>query len=69
MTIETKFNIGDEVWFYLGCAIKAKINAITVHSDYFVYNVRTINMGEENYYTSLQEYKLFRTKQELLDSL
>lgn len=69
MKIETKFNIGDKVWYdCAGEADKCVIASITVE----VFN------GEANVYyaiekclsrTDIHEDLLFRTKQELLDSL
>lgn len=69
MTIETKFNIGDEVWFHLCEPIRADVTAITIHKDYMVYHIQTIERGRNNFATALTDDKLFRTKQELLDSL
>ena len=65
MTIETKYNIGDEVWFmFVGNAIKSK-----------VLNISNIN-GQTLYHCSFylttatfREDKLFPTKEELLKSL
>ena len=62
MTIETKFNIGDEVWFMsLGRPFCAKIVAIKV------YEARHSYLFADRY--PRNEYELYRTKQELLDSL
>ena len=69
MTIETKFNIGDEVWFHLCEPIKAEIIAITIHKEYIVNHIQTIDRGRNNFVTALTEDKIFPTKQELLDSL
>ena len=69
MTIETKFNIGDEVWFYLVEPTKAEITAIIIHENYMVYHIHTIGQGRNNFVTAFKEEQLFLTKQELLDSL
>lgn len=69
MTIKTKFNIGDEVWIYIDEVIKAEITAITVYEDCLIYQILTIDRCEGNFHTALKEHELFRTKQELLDSL
>lgn len=70
MTIETKYNIGDEVWFILGGkARQGIILGITFHnlghtlSSYY-YNVQIgVSHG------SFNESDLFPTKEELLKSL
>ena len=68
MTIEPKFNIGDEVWFkgYKNLPFVDKIFEINIMVGY---NDKVVI----NYYlwsdTLVEEDKLFRTKQELLDSL
>lgn len=67
MTIETKFNIGDEVWFYREASrqvVMSYIDHIVIESNdkdgiwYCLTN-----------YESHGENELFRTEQELLDSL
>lgn len=64
MTIETKYNIGDEVWFsFIGKPIKSKVYEIIG--------------GEEKLYrcgfylqsATFSEDELFPTKEELLNSL
>lgn len=69
MTIETKFNIGDEVWAYLGGqCIKGVITRFTIYVE---------SDGSRTYYNvdfevddaRLLGKSLFLTKQELLDSL
>ena len=73
MTIETKFNIGDEVWFKRQSDyFKGRISAIhtslrtgeTIHTT--EYNVV---WGNDFYHDYIIERNLFRTEQELLDSL
>ena len=63
MTIETKFNIGDEVWFKSADKIE---NGIVV--EYHV-PTRGYNIELEDCYVFLNECELYRTKEELLDSL
>ena len=69
MTIETKFNIGDEVWCNIYGGIKAKINSVIVRvspdgsyiADYTIIR-NGIAWGRE-------ENELFLTEEELLKSL
>lgn len=74
MTIETKFNIGDEAWFmYSDRLWHGSITAINldVHRDKetsTLYQVSKEYLGDERNYW-LGESKLFRTKQELIESL
>ena len=69
MTIETKYNIGDEVWFeYRGRPQKTKIQII---------DSKVWDGGQSIYYTmnyegiimEFRESYLFPTKEELLKSL
>ena len=66
MTIETKYNIGDEVWFMFNHKpTQGKILGLTVYSPtYYFYIVSIL-------YTSgtIYEESLFPTKEELLKSL
>lgn len=63
MTIETKYNIGDRVWFlFQGKVQSGYIISITIYRDYVVYNMRTNCL-------SFKESLLFPTKEELLKSL
>ena len=68
MTIETKFNIGDEVWFkgYKDLPFVDRISNIYV-------NIGCDNRCHISYETwdfaVRMEEELFRTKQELLESL
>lgn len=69
MTIETKYNIGDEVWFRtLKFNKKAKVIGVTI-------NLREdgviIEYGLERkgYYYQRRESDLFPTKEELIKSL
>ena len=67
MTIETKFNIGDEVWFKrVNVFVKGTITDIFLfkHEDRIV-----IGYGINDFNHALSEPELYRTKQELLDSL
>ena len=66
MTIETKFNIGDEVWFmYKLEPIFAKVTSFTIYVDKTI----VVEYFFEKYFEFKREKYLFRTKQELLDSL
>lgn len=72
MTIETKYNIGDEVWFdNKGAYIKGEINEIniTVEFDNCVVVQYLIGIDNEEYYWERHEYELFPSKEELLKSL
>ena len=70
MKFETKFNIGDNVWFdYLGKCYEGRIYAISpvVYSSnmvHIIYNIMFKMCPIER-----DENHVFRTKQELLDSL
>ena len=63
MKIETKYDIGQEVWFTLceGRIFSSPIGSIVFDKDGLFYNV----VG----YGTFKEYELFPTKEELLKSL
>ena len=72
MTIDTKFNIGDEVWLMDNNRAETKVidgiyieHAITKDacSGFTTYHIEDSSL--HHYF----DYQLFRTKQELLDSL
>lgn len=66
MKIETKYNIGDEVWFmYKLKPFCAKITSLTVYTQ----NRLVIEYFFEEQLTFVREERIYRTKQELLDSL
>lgn len=67
MKIEPKFNIGDEVWFkgYKGI-FNDKITNIRIDVD-IICNANIMYILWDD--TIKYEHQLFRTKQELLDSL
>jgi hypothetical protein len=70
MTIETKYNIGDEVWFQtLGINYKALITH--VHIDVFTDGDHIIHYDllREDYPYERNEDELFPTKEELLKNL
>ena len=69
MKIETKYNVGDEVWFKYRQPTRGEIIAIIVHKESFVYHVHSIDLGNNNFMTTLIENMIFRTKEELLKSL
>ena len=71
MTIETKYNIGDEVWIsyvlsQLRCVVKS---IIVTENEQIRYILVTQDFGFDNFQTGAYERDVFRTKQELLDSL
>lgn len=73
MTIETRYNIGDKVWFMYNNSVKCeliiKINAL-IEKDMNSTNIHiTILYHLYDYDTSYIESKLFPTKEELLKSL
>ena len=63
MTIETKFNVGDKVWFKSADKIESGI-VVEYHAPTQGYNIEL-----EDCYVFLNECDLYKTKQELLDSL
>ena len=68
MTIETKYNIGDEVWFMFDVKpLKGKVVRI---SEYTI-KVKVIFKDGKEYLFSrdIKDFKLFPTKEELLKSL
>lgn len=66
MTITTKYNIGDEVWFIFGGKpYKSRVLGIKVWSqDWYIYCVRQFQSSGD-----ILEELLFPTKEELLKSL
>lgn len=64
MTIETKYNIGDEVWFmhHSGFPRCDRVAAIHIMSDLSILYYLEVNLSRE-------ENELFPTKEELLKSL
>lgn len=76
MTIETKYNIGDEVWFMtnnkpttmrvwdITIEIKTKFDGQYVYGDY--YRIYYHDYGNKN---TVKENNLYPTKEELLKSL
>lgn len=61
MTIETKYNIGDEVWYcFVGNAIKGKVVDFKRGLYHCTFYLTTATFREE---------ELFPTKEELLESL
>lgn len=66
MKIETKYDMGQEVWFmYKLKPFCAKITSLTVYT----HNRMVIEYFFEEPFTFVREEYIFRTKQELLDSL
>lgn len=75
MKIETKFNIGDKVWLMWGNkAIQREIRSLYIQIDseeqYEAYNLSVQEEDDNVLNDCLFELdEIFRTKQELLDSL
>lgn len=76
MTFETKFNLLDKVWYMRdNKPTEVIISAIEIfyvntNQDYIAYNAKdAINPVTWLDHTNLREYQLFKTKQELLQSL
>ena len=72
MTIETKYNIGDEVWCFIG-GIPIPVIVVGIRISYSKgYQSITYNLAEdvdEPFAISLGESVLFPTKEELLKSM
>lgn len=71
MTIETKYNLGDEVWFYHHKnIIRSRVRSITllVRKDSISATYLMEDMWTDQYIV-LNEDELFPTKEELLKSL
>lgn len=76
MTVETKFNIGDEVWFvdeHKAHQGKVKDNIITIKGStqsikYFLVQIR-FNFGGCAYVREYRQEVVFKTKEELIESL
>lgn len=69
MTIETKYNIGDQVWFMDGLE---PVSKEILRIDIEVYNVKTIieyDVMLGDIITGFYEHQIFPTKEELLKSL
>jgi hypothetical protein len=70
MTIETKYNIGDEVW---GAAHEeiwsGRITAIIIYYAFGMSRIGYKVFVEEEMHFTLREQDLFPTKEELLKSL
>lgn len=77
MTIETKYSIGDEVWFmHSESVVRDKICAIRIDSTeksttihYTLNTVRKINGSADRFVIGRNESALFPTKADLLNSL
>lgn len=72
MTIETKYNIGQEVWGIVnGGAHKLKIRSIVPHysKEYKVIKYGFGKTPYTGYFDLIEESKLYPTKEELLKSL
>ena len=70
MTIETKSNIGDEVWFQtLGINYKATVTKIVIHVFIDGKVIVNYSLARSGYEYERNEDELFPTKEELLKSL
>lgn len=66
MTIETKYNIGDEVWFiYENKPCFEQINGISIRPTVRIFYRFQVGLTE----ISKMEKEVFKTKEELLKSL
>lgn len=73
MTIETKYNIGNEVYYRdINTIAKGKILNIKIDCNYGHHNTVIYSVSnQDNRFTAIQilEWELFPTKEELLKSL
>ena len=70
MTRETKYNIGQEVWFQtLGINYKVKVIHITIDAFPDGEHIIHYNLHNQGYSYERNEDELFPTKEELLKSL
>lgn len=68
MKTETKFNIGQEVWFF-HFGYKPFRDTITHKTLVAIGNGKDVVIYRTKNFTNLAEYELFATKEELLKSL
>ena len=68
MKIETKYDIGQEVWFF-HFGYKPFRDIITHKKIVAIGNEKDVVIYRTNNFSSLAEYELFPTKEELLASL
>lgn len=74
MTIETKFNIGDEVWFIEDRRVcRGQIESVTAKTsghgnDYEYYDI-VMRSDVFEARTSAEAHQIFKTKEELIESL
>lgn len=70
MIIETKYNIGDEVWFgSLGFDKHATVCAIKITVLIDGYIIIEYDLHHAGYHWTRNEHEIFKTKEELLKSL
>ena len=73
MTIETKYNIGDEVWFMHDNKVKSgtiiKMCVVVERDINSQYVSKSVQYGFYNFNYTYIENRLFPTKEELLKSL
>ena len=70
MTIETKYNIGDEVWVEFTKPTKMVVESIEFRKDEYTEDIWyfVVNPNRREFYDA-NECELFPTKEELLKSL
>jgi hypothetical protein len=73
MTIETKYNIGDEVWvMFDGEPLCGRIVECRIHCNYGRHITRVYvvcDIKDRNRNNQFFEYAIFKTKEELIKSL
>ena len=70
MKIETKFNIGDEVFYMTGNKVKTgEVKSMTIKVYLNMFNEESMIILYQLIDSEVSENILFATKQELLDSL
>lgn len=70
MTIETKYNVGDEVWFRtLKFNVKARVIGVTINLREDGDVIMEYGLERKGYYYQKRECDLFLTKEELIKSL
>lgn len=75
MIIETKFEIGDTVWYMLDNKVaNSKIHSIKINVEnsrftHITYNIGWVTTAFSSTYVYKEDKDIFTTKQDLLDSL
>lgn len=69
MTIETKYNVGQEVWFEIYNQVDSgTIKAIVTETAFGITNINYITYHNDNYY-HFNESNLYPNMQELINNL